>query len=963
MARSIQTTAHRGTRPAAGRTLLASTLAVFSLLSAPLARAATIEIDLTTLSAVGLMGTDQVPAVVDEDLSNKLAGLQPTSWAEFPFTVPAGQGGVYTLSGEYGTPNPIPGDLGLPVSINVDVRKAGDGLHYGSQDIVLPPTATDPNDVMAYYTSGTFSAPGLNLAPGDYVLRIRNVSMKHTTISNRSPGYDWRNEISQNAVRRVDLGSLVLTSGAAAPATGTISGKVTSSDLGYAVGGAYVMAVPTGQEVGEPGPFWTAGYWTTTDDGGNYTLTVPAGTSFTVQAGRPDTYEVAGARSENVTVTAGATTTRDLSLKSRWSSTDGEGQLTAELEYFHNKVADSTSTPWTNMNLTTDGNASNQFKVGWTGDNDFLDIYVDVPTGQGGQYDLSAVYNSFPGGVVRFIANPDQADQSAIETELPNSSSDPNNPGNGYWQPTTVKFPDPITLRAGRNVVRGFIVSGGIDFDAIKLEAHVADVPVPGEANPRNANFSYVIGEKEPGGQVAYPEKAGNTITNLYRGSYVEIPMTFATPGIYQAVIPTKAWGPAPFVQLDLLPEFSDDHYATGDVAVPAVNDAFSDTTIANSPVLTAGAYTLRVRNTTQFRTTSATREDFNAYGADPEVYQNGFWPNRLDFGQVLFTQTGPLPSVGTLTGVVKSSAIGGIVVPKAIVMANPAGQEVPEPSIIWQKGFWTMTGADGAYSMPVLAGTYSVQAGQAASYGYQGGAAMATVGSGGSATANIDLPSRVTQDASGHYEINVEAEYFINKPVDSFGGGYAAAVIAFQQNDDAKNGLVLGYTDGGDFIDIPVDVPAGAGGQYTLTDYYFNGYWDGVSKPDGIVSFTANPDELDESSIQDAQPNTSPTSDPAGGYNTPGVKVFGQPITLREGHNIIRMKLESGSSNFDAFKLTSLATFPMRPGALRALSIAAGIEAAPTPASGAPFMALDADGNGRIEVQDAAKLARQGLL
>ncbi|HEY3269501.1 MAG TPA: hypothetical protein VGM37_21515 [Armatimonadota bacterium] len=966
--------------PSAGRRIRCIALAIGVISSAGLrpASAATVTVDLDSLSAVSAITTDDwLPTVVDNPNGGRMISyFNAADWMEFPFTIPAGQGGVYTASAQYGTPNPVAPDSGLPVTISLDIRKAGSEVHVASQDIILQPTGADES---AYNPSATFSVSGFDLAPGDYILRLRNVSLLHTTAGNRSGGYQYRAELGYAAANRsVNITPITFTSTGALPATGTISGKVTASDLGYGVAGAMVMAMPTGKEIAEPSPFWYVGYWTLTDANGNYSLTTPAGAAFTVQAARPDSYALAGAQAADISVASGATATANLSLKSNWSAVDGSGSLRVQSEYFFAKIPDplpditlnsGLKSP-TNMDIQCDSNADNNYKISWTGSSgnpdqsDYADVYVDVPTGQAGAYDLTKDYTcGTSGGTIDFIANPGDADESTVEAVCDNSGGDPNDPGKGYYTRAQVLFPTTINLHAGRNVIREKIVGGGgVDFDAFVLQKH-ADIPTgPGVANPKDANFVYVIGE-QGSGTVGYPQRLGNTVTNLTRGSYIEIPMTFDSPGIYRASISTAtplAGGaavpcPSPSVQLDLRPASSNAHYATDDIAIPSSGSAFVSTTVADIPVLQSGDYILRMVDTTLFHTTVANRANFNAYGS------GGFISNRVDVGQAVFTKTGDLPATATLSGVVTGSDIGGGGVADAEVMANPVGAGVPEPSILWQKGFWTTSDATGAYTLPVLAGAYDTQAGQAAMFAYPGGLTTATVAGGATATANISLPSRVTQDASGHYQIHVEAEYFIAKPVDSFGAGYPASIIAFQQNAQASNQIALGYTDAGDFVDIPVDVPAGAGGTYTLTDYYFNGYWDGVSKPDGDVSFTANVGTGNESKTQDLQPNTSPTADPAGGYNTPGVKVFTQPITLVEGHNVIRLKLEAGSSNFDAFMLTSSAAFPARPSATRALRILAGLDPAPAPPSGAAFKALDVTLDNKIDMEDAVKLARSG--
>jgi hypothetical protein len=332
---------------------------------------------------------------------------------------------------------------------------------------------------------------------------------------------------------------------------------------------------------------------------------------------------------------------------------------------------------------------------------------------------------------------------------------------------------------------------------------------------------------------------------------------------------------------------------------------------------------------------------------------------------------------MGTVSGTVKSTDLGGIPVQGAFVMAN-TGTAVPEPGPYWQKGYWTTTAADGSFTLPAPAGANNVQAGQPSMFAFGGSnVAQPTVAATQTSTVSLDLTSRFTKTTDGRYTVKVECEYFTGKDPDDFSaspGAYNPSPVVIQGQAQASNGFFDGYADLTNYIDIPVDIPAGQGGQYVLQDLYFNGYWDGSSFKDAITQFTANQGTADANSVQATEPNSAPagSTNPSDGYTTQGLVTYDTPIVLKAGHNVIRLlAIGSDSVNsaaaWDAFILTQKNVPVTPPSAARALRIAAGLEAAPTPATGAEFTGLNANTSGAsatvIDIIDAVTLAKAGNL
>jgi len=455
------------------------------------------------------------------------------------------------------------------------------------------------------------------------------------------------------------------------------------------------------------------------------------------------------------------------------------------------------------------------------------------------------------------------------------------------------------------------------------------------------------------------------------------MPFSVEFPGIYSAEVVVGVPLDNMKAQLDVRPEGTADHYATADLLVPNTGDwaMTGIMTATDIPLRTPGAYILRIRNVTLLHTTADNREP---------GYENdsvGAWrPNAFNFGPMTLTRTGDLPAMATLSGKVTASDLGGMPVEGAYVMAN-AGASVGEPGPMWQQGYWTRTNAQGNYTLSVPEGTYTVQAGLPSMFAFPGATASAvSVGAGGQIT-NLDLPSRYTKTTDGRYTVQVETEYFVNKIPDTFNpapGSYQNSPVVIQGRPVDSNGINAGFIDVADWIDVPVVIPAGQGGAYLVSDLYFNGYWDGVSYPEAITRFTANPGTSEENSTEAVEPNTAGLDDqgqpraPWEGYNRQGRVDFATPLTLKEGLNIVRVTAGGvGGTNagaaWDAFILTQESA-PIPPaGAKQVLRVAAGLEAAPSPASGPAFTALNVETSGdsatKIDVLDAVKLAKEGKI
>lgn len=948
------------------------------------ANAQTITIDPSTATTVSSQGgylhgsgydvSTPIPRVLTDYNSSTGYAIYffcPASWVEIPFTVATT--GIYSASIEYAAINDN-------VAIQIDVRRAGTENHWVSPDLAL----TNTNDLALSSPPATVTTSGIRLtATGNYILRVRNVSWLRSTATTRPQSFQY-DAVGFNP-RPFTLGAVKLTRTGAATTGATISGKVTSTGIGN-VGKAWVMAAPSGTGPAEPGPFWQQGFWTQTNADGSYSLSVGAGT-YKIHAGRPDTYVLPGYTSNDITISAGGMSITNITLPSRWGTlTDGRLTLLVQSEYFFSKNPDSMpalddvnqyneSTVLITGDWYSDGppgtnpggTEGNGFKVGYMSAGDYMDYYVDVPTGKGGQYMVTLTYynGNDTAALYRFTANPGTVDENSTEGSLPST------PGNYVAPQIKVFNAPPLTLKAGLNIIRQHDVEYAADTDSFRLTQIVEEVP--GAINPDNATFVWATGEASAG-FVTTPTKPGDgTITNFTKGSYVEIPFSVDAPGLYKLTTPVATNIDDGMLQFDIRPEGTEAHYSTPDMPVPNTGGMgnFNHSIVVDElPLLTAGNYILRVRNTTRLHNhTAANREP--QYMSDFSVNPPVFRSTAVNFGTMVITKTYNLPPTAVISGKVLASDIGNFGVQGAWVMAVPTTTtSVEEPGPFHQKGFWTTTAADGSYSLPVLAGSYVVQAGRPDMYAFAGSnKASSSPASGETSTVDLSLPSRYYKTTAGKYEVQVEAEYFFAKPTDVFGtGGYAPSVIALQGVPAAQNGIRPGYTDPGDFIDIHVDVPVGAAGLYWLSHKYFNGYWDNATYPDGDIQFTANPGTANENYIYALHPNTTPKNEdgswaggPAVGYDTPGVLLFPDPLDLLEGHNVIKIELTGGSTTFDAFVLSEVNEPVAQPGAGEALRIAAGLKAGPP--AGSAFAALDVVVDNKITIADAVSLAKQGKL
>ncbi|HEY3269480.1 MAG TPA: hypothetical protein VGM37_21410 [Armatimonadota bacterium] len=501
----------------------------------------------------------------------------------------------------------------------------------------------------------------------------------------------------------------------------------------------------------------------------------------------------------------------------------------------------------------------------------------------------------------------------------------------------------------------------------LTLGAATAVAVDPITVDPRNATACYIAGRAWAGNAATPVINADGAISYYYNASWVEIPFTVVTPGIYDASFTVYTPVADLTAQIDVRPKSSNVHYITPDFAIPNTGDwgTPGDVAVTGIPLLQAGDYLLRVYNTKLIHNNTAA-DRAPGYDAD-----SGF-----NWSIITLTNTGDLPPMGTVSGAVKSADMGAVPVADAFVMAN-TGTPAPEPGPFWQKGYWTTTAADGSFTLPAPAGANNVQAGQPSMYAISGSpVAQATVAAGQTSAVDLNLPSRFTKDQDGKYTVKVESEYFTGKDPDAFStspGAYASSPVVIQGQAPASNGFFCGYMDVGNYVDVPVDIPAGQGGEYTVTDLYFNGYWDGSSFKDAITKITANLGTADENSVEATEPNSAPSgsANPSDGYTTQGSTTFAAPIVLKAGHNLVRLtNMGDGAVNaaaaWDAFVLVQK-NVPVTATARQALRIAAGLDAGPSPAAGAAFTALNLNTSGAsagvIDITDAIALAKAGKL
>ena len=491
----------------------------------------------------------------------------------------------------------------------------------------------------------------------------------------------------------------------------------------------------------------------------------------------------------------------------------------------------------------------------------------------------------------------------------------------------------------------------------------------------------YIAGHARPGHTTNPVKNADGVISYFYTNSWIEVPFTVETAGVYELSIPFASTVTDLKAQVHIRAAGSNIFWASDALAVPTSGDwgTFVAVNVPNIPILEPGAHLLRVANTKLQHHSAADRDP--AYENDPGTEGPSTGPARgtgFNFGIMTLTRAGDLPPTGTLAGTVTSSDLGGIPVAGAAVMAY-TGADVLEPGPLWQKGFWTTTGSSGAFSLTVPAATYTVQTGQPSMYQYAGtGVGNAAVVAGQTRTVSMDLPSRWTKTEDNRNTVQVEVEYFTAKNPDVFDAAvdeYNASPVVVQGRPISSNGMNAGYLDIGNFIDIPVDVPAGQGGEYTVTDLYFNGYWNGVDYFDAITQVIANPGTAEANTVQAVEPNTTPKDEfdtyvgrPDTGYSVRGSVTYESAIVLKEGHNIIRMQAagtggQNAASAWDALVLTQV-NIPVPTGsAAKALKVAAGLEAVAAGDLAALNVVTTGESSDRIDILDAIALARDGKL
>jgi hypothetical protein len=394
-------------------------------------------------------GANEVPRIYypyPSPTGQTIGNLGTDSWAEFPFN--ASKSGTYSITVLYSAGNAA---VNVPANrtLVVDIRRDGSDQHFATEDLVLVPTGD--NHVYLPFTANN----QVPLQAGKYILRVHNVTGLH----------DFAPLDPQVSTSSTNVASVTLARTGEAPAMASLTGSVSSGDLGIKVANAMVLANPPGSEVAVPSRFSYHGYWTTADANGRYQLSVPVG-AYTVQAARPDTYVNDGATVSNVNVAAGGATANP-SRTSKWV----DGVIRVEAEYYYNKVAEAPgSGSGTGVQMIPDAAASNGYRLGAIGDEDWIDVHVDVPSGAAGSYALKSFYFNLPtpgtAGRVRYTAN----DGAAVEVlHAPNADN---------TAPSSIAADGTVPLKAGLNTVRIYKVNGATDFDAVEL-THVI-VPMSG---------------------------------------------------------------------------------------------------------------------------------------------------------------------------------------------------------------------------------------------------------------------------------------------------------------------------------------------------------------------------------------------------------------------------------------------------------------------------------------------------
>jgi hypothetical protein len=691
--------------------------------------------------------------------------FRPISWYELTFTVATA--GTYSAVIEYANP------FAQQTAVNMDLRAQGSNLHYSTGDITLANTGGDLN------VQNTAPQAGIPLQAGTYVLRMQNTSGAHTIPHATGVGGDHAN-----------MGTVTFTRTGALAASGTLSGKVSASDLGVPVASAYVMADAAGKTVAEPGPFWYHGFWTTTDSGGNYSLSVPTG-AFTVQAGRPDTYALAGAASAGVNVAAGGATA-NLSLASRWAS----NSLRVESEYFFSKIPD-TGDNTTGLGFTEDANASNGYNLGYVDAGDYAVVNVDAPSD--GFYSVGSVYqNGGVDGVVRYTTDRGSSTQ---DTQV----------NSGGWSTTTTKaFANPIYLFKGHNTVKQALVSGNSNFDAVtftkttnagtsaRLEAESFTNFGSGDiASVTGGSSGISIDTTPPEKGQDNQNQSGSSIGFYNGGEYAEYTVDAPQDGLYNITARGS------FAPEDLTLTFRNLSYG------PSIDEPFNIPANPDSGVDPYGA-----ANMNQYALPNPI-----ALKAGPNVirvYESAGYGFNADYYS--FDRTSDLTGYGMVQGTVTA---GGQPVARAEIYANLSGG-LPPGGVADGYGFRSITDAAGHYNLLLPVGSYPVTAAAQNHDDPTATGAMATVSvtDGGTATQNFTLPT------NGKYE----AEWFVDGEQNPNHNGGAANGHGFNVEihpdaDFVSNNQTIGNfnTDvsnpnspGYEYMDFDVQAPAD--GLYTIT-------------------------------------------------------------------------------------------------------------------------------------------------
>lgn len=394
---------------------------------------------------------DNIPGVSSIDYSDPAPlfrhvwGLQPGGYVEFPVTTSTP--GMYTVSLNMR----MPWESDRYTVLALETRPSPDSPYttrfatVDSKDYGVMPDYTESGPLVSP-TNEVLTVP---LFAGRNILRIFNVTQRH------NPAASYPTDLSSTTARPsgnmwcdLRVANITMNRVGELPVLGTITGTITGDKpAGIPVVEAIVAANPPGKSPTELSWFWRNGWFTHTRPDGTYTLQAPVGPQ-EIKAGRPSSYQVQGA---TTTATVGASpVTANITLPSIFfKNTANEWVAYPQVEYFDRKGSVFAMIPG-------DAPPENGYKIGYTGDNEWLALIVDVP--EAGNYEVTSVYTNGGGtGTLRVFTD---LGASILDTQ----------PNSGGWLNLARKtYSNPIFLAQGPQLITQQLVSGNSDFDAIHL--------------------------------------------------------------------------------------------------------------------------------------------------------------------------------------------------------------------------------------------------------------------------------------------------------------------------------------------------------------------------------------------------------------------------------------------------------------------------------------------------------------